>query len=135
LGAAFFLADLRISQVSEHKSTQWKEYEMSRNFLDGARIRRAMRDLAIVLFTLVVGTILWAVALTVLWGWFVVPLGVPSINAAEAVGLSVVVAMFRKQADDELKGGIVAHCTHAFVTSVVTSLLLLGLGGFAHLFV
>lgn len=32
--------------------------------------------------------------ISILWGWFVVPLGVPSVGAVHAYGLALVVAMF-----------------------------------------
>ena len=106
-----------------------------RKTISMALIGKAMSDLAIVLFTLVAGTVLWAVVLTVLWGWFIVPLGVQGINAAQAVGLSVVVAMFKRPSDPDLKNGIVVYCIHAFVVGAVSALSLLGLGGLAYLFV
>jgi hypothetical protein len=100
-----------------------------------AQFQAAILKLAIVLFTLSAGTVLWAVVLTVLWGWFVVPLGVPSINAAEAFGLAIVVGMFRRQPEADLKHGIVAYCVRAFLVSSITALLFLGLGGITYLLV
>lgn len=39
-------------------------------------------------------TIWWAYALSVLWAWFIVPLGVKSLTVAHAYGVSVVMGMF-----------------------------------------
>lgn len=43
-------------------------------------------------------------AISILWGWFIVPLGVPAIGIAAAVGVSVTVSALRgrrKGPDDE----------------------------------
>lgn len=42
-----------------------------------------------------------ALVLEVLWGWHVVPLGVPAISAWTAVGLAATASLFRKSAPDE----------------------------------
>lgn len=40
--------------------------------------------------------VLWnAFVLSALWGWFVVPLGVPGINMAHAMGLSLIVGALK----------------------------------------
>ena len=44
-------------------------------------------------FTVLVAGLLGGVT-SILWGWFVVPLGVPPISVAHAVGLSAVVSSF-----------------------------------------
>jgi hypothetical protein len=44
---------------------------------------------------MVVGTLWFGYVLSTVWGWYVVPLGAPSINWAAASGLSGVVGMFR----------------------------------------
>lgn len=38
--------------------------------------------------------LLGAIAVTVVWSWFIVPLGVPSIGIAHAIGLRLVVRVF-----------------------------------------
>lgn len=100
-----------------------------------ARIKEAITDGTIAVLTFVSGSALWAVVLTALWGWFVVPLGVQSIGAAEAIGLSAVVGMFKRPPDPELEGNLGERCLRAFAASVVNSLSLLVMGGVAHLFV
>ncbi|HUU97495.1 MAG TPA: hypothetical protein VM487_17300 [Phycisphaerae bacterium] len=42
-------------------------------------------------------TLLSALVVSVLWGWFVVPLGLPPIHMAWAIGLSCVVGMFSRE--------------------------------------
>lgn len=43
----------------------------------------------------VVGFLLSALVFSVLWGWFVVPLGVPSINVAHAMGIGLMLGVLR----------------------------------------
>lgn len=61
-------------------------------------------------------------ALSVLWGWFVMPLGVDSIEIPHAIGLSVIVGLFmsgvaaiimRTREEGEKRGGLV----NAYITS------------------
>lgn len=39
-------------------------------------------------------------ALSVMWKWFAVPLGVPAIGVAHAIGLAAIVAMMAKSYED-----------------------------------
>lgn len=48
----------------------------------------------------------WMVAR--LWRWFVVPIGAPAIGLAQAVGLAVIVAMFRRSRGGKLADDHVA---------------------------
>lgn len=43
---------------------------------------------------LVVATLWRAWVLTVLWSWFLIPLGAPAISITSAIGISLVVGMF-----------------------------------------
>ncbi len=51
------------------------------------------------------GYALWSgFVLSILWGWFLVPLGVPAIGTAHAIGIAVVMGMFHRnnaKRDDE----------------------------------
>jgi type IV secretory pathway TraG/TraD family ATPase VirD4 len=38
--------------------------------------------------------------LAILWGWFIQPLGVRSINVAEAIGLATIVGLLSQRAED-----------------------------------
>jgi hypothetical protein len=53
---------------------------------------------ALVAFAAILVAAPWAAyVLTVVWGWFVVPLGAPAIGKAHAYGLMVVFGMFRNR--------------------------------------
>lgn len=56
----------------------------------------------LIMFTLamaVVAAILRGWILTVLWGWFIVPLGVPSISIATALGIVIIIDMLVHRPD------------------------------------
>lgn len=62
----------------------------------------AATPFAIALVVLLVIQQAWAIS--VLWGWFIVPLGLPAIGIASAVGISVTLSAMRgrrKGPDDE----------------------------------
>jgi len=44
-------------------------------------------------FVVILGTLLRAFVLYKLWGWFIVPLGVASIEMAQAYGISILVSI------------------------------------------
>lgn len=46
------------------------------------------------IFAIVISPILSGLVISILWGWFVVPLGVPAIGVAASVGLTVTVRAF-----------------------------------------
>lgn len=46
-------------------------------------------------FLVVLNILLTAFALSTLWGWFVVPIGVNAISMAQAFGLSLIVVYFQ----------------------------------------
>lgn len=59
---------------------------------------KSKKDLIItlVMLALVVPSwLLWYWCLSTVWTWFMLPLGAPSISMAQAVGVSVVLGMFR----------------------------------------
>lgn len=56
----------------------------------------------LIMFTIamaVVAAILRGWILTVLWGWFIVPLGVPSISIATALGIVIIIDMLVHRPD------------------------------------
>lgn len=65
-----------------------------------------------------------ALALSILWGWFAVPLGLPPIGVAMAVGLSTIVWLMTSshKSEDELP----------FITYILKLVLLLEIGWIAH---
>ncbi len=83
--------------------------------------------------SVIVGTILRGFVLSILWGWFVVPFGVPPIGIAWAIGLSLMVGMVArdsapKKTDDE-PGKAVAKFLGLML---LLPLLTLGLGWIIH---
>jgi hypothetical protein len=86
--------------------------------------------LALVLLPLV---LLWGGHVTsVLWGWFVVPLGVPGVNVFHAIGLQLVAGTFmlgiaKEKVDDDRALG-------RLVTISIAYLLALGFGWVFHFF-
>lgn len=46
---------------------------------------------------MVCGVLFSGWVLSVMWGWFLVPLGVPSIAVAQAIGISLTVSLLTKQ--------------------------------------
>ena len=74
---------------------------------------------------------LFGVVLKSLWTWFVVPLGAPPIGIAHAVGLSVVVTVFKsiRVGDDDDEPGPVVK---AIIVAVVL-MALWGMGWVVHI--
>lgn len=66
------------------------------------RLSKAMR-IAIYAVTMLVGWPWGGFVIAILWGWFLVPFGLPSITWAEALGIAMVLALFTHQysSDDE----------------------------------
>ena len=74
-------------------------------------------------------------ALSVMWGWFIVPLGAPALGLIQAIGITYVVTFFtykRDKTEEARKSGeklLVDGLDTIFHRAVVT----LGLLGFAYL--
>ncbi len=81
-----------------------------------------------------VGTVLALVArgwsLSLLWGWFVVPLGVAAIGFWHACGISALVTMlvFQKPPKDDDADDAVTKALSPLVTSILLSLFCAGFG-------
>lgn len=67
--------------------------------------------------------------LTVLWGWFIVPLGVPAIGVAHAVGFAAMLALRTR-----VRGKDNRTVMQAFLSAAITAALSLGVGAIAHAF-
>lgn len=105
---------------------------------------RVMTCIGAVFYTLVITvlSIIWnGYVLSVLWSWFIVPLGVVSITIAWAIGLSVVIGLFKatvsntsetsnNSADKSWTDILISTSIRAFVPGLVS----LGLGYVVHLF-
>lgn len=89
-----------------------------------------------VLGTMVVLTLLRALVLRDLWTWFVVPLGVPGIGLAHAVGISTIVAYLtyqrQPQDPDERRRGAFYVFLMATMAGVVMPLFSWGVGWIAR---
>lgn len=80
---------------------------------------------------LAISTILGAYAVSTLWLWFIVPLGVSAIGLVHAYGLSIIIHyMTMEMPNNKDKGSI----PEMIVLRIVLSLIALGLGYITHLF-
>lgn len=90
----------------------------------------AIKALALVLATIPIAVVN-GIVISILWGWFIVPLGMPSLSVVNAVGMGLVISMFTarptKSTSDE-------DIFAAFLFGLFYPLLMLGLGFLWHLF-
>lgn len=56
-----------------------------------------------VVAVVVIASLMRGWALSVLWGWFLVPLGAPGLNIPTAIGISLVVSFLTHQVHDDAK--------------------------------
>jgi hypothetical protein len=80
-------------------------------------------------------TLLRGLVLVSLWGWFVVPLGVPGIGIAHAIGISILASLFlfglaTDKSSEEQEGWV--KVIHAFVKALAGSLFAWGMGAIVH---
>lgn len=68
---------------------------------------------------------------SVLWGWFVVPLGVPAINVAHGIGLAVLLGFLRIDIKPKPEYGVKT----AVLSRILTILLPFAVAFIAHLFI
>jgi hypothetical protein len=67
--------------------------------------------------------ILRGFALSVLWGWFLTPLGLPEIGLAHAIGIALVVAMLTsRQSDSEDKEKAFERLFQGFLVPLIALL-------------
>lgn len=86
----------------------------------------------LIMFTvsgLVLAVVVRGWVLSMLWGWFIAPLGVPEITIASAIGISLVVALLTNKTDNSgptEKRSVQQHIevvvTHAFLAPLMTLL-------------
>jgi hypothetical protein len=96
---------------------------------DGATI---LGKILVGFFLTIVAVLVRGLTLTYLWDWFIAPLGVMPIGVAHAVGISGIVGFLTHDmttAKDKEKGFFVQ-----MLSSAIYSLLALGFGWIAHLF-
>jgi hypothetical protein len=59
--------------------------------------------IALIILAITTVAAIWeAFALKVLWGWFLVPLGLPAIGMAHAVGLALIATLLTHQAPSNM---------------------------------
>ena len=84
----------------------------------------------LMIFAITVACVPWSMfVMTVIWGWFVVPLGLPAIGKAHAFGLTLLLSLTRSYSeDDDKKSDLTAKITLA----VGVPALVLLMGYIAH---
>lgn len=68
-------------------------------------LAKSLGTVLFALFLIVVLGAYHAVAVMLLWGWFIVPLGLPDIGMAHSYGLILFGTMFRTPPDPDKKNG------------------------------
>ena len=87
------------------------------------------------LLYLVLGSMLRGWVFSVLWGWFIVPLGGPHIGIAHAIGISMVVSFLTYQHQDASDGKSASDTAiTVIVIGVVQAFMALAMGYVVHSF-
>ena len=84
------------------------------------------------LLFLVVSFIVNDWALSVLWKWFILPLGAPQLSIGSAIGLSIVVGFLTAKPQDSKKE---VDWTTVVPSALLSPLIAVGIGWIVHLFV
>lgn len=92
-----------------------------------------MKNIKLLAITIPLGIplIIWrGYVLSVLWRWFVVPLGVPTLGVAHAVGIATTVYLLRKGSKrEEIDREYIIRATATSIVAPATALLI---GWLAH---
>jgi peptidoglycan biosynthesis protein MviN/MurJ (putative lipid II flippase) len=88
----------------------------------------------------IVSSIANGFALSVLWGWFVVPIfGLPALTIAQAIGFSMVVSFLTYQYDDSKKKeddrSLTERIIYLLLMAILRLVIVLAVGAVVHLFV
>jgi len=74
-------------------------------------------------------------ALSVMWGWFFVPLGLPAIGVVWAIGIAGTVAMLtRKDSNTKSEDNAQEQLAYNVLKAFITPLVCVGIGWLVHLF-
>ena len=87
---------------------------------------------ALSILFVVLTTLLGGVVLKDLWGWFIVPLGVPQLSVIHAIGVSLVVRLMTydiPKGDDEMSDTIAR-----IISALLYLLAVWGIGAIVHHF-
>lgn len=77
----------------------------------------------------VVGVVYGGWVVSVLWSWFVVPLfAVPALSVAQAIGLSIVIAVFTHQVQESETDGLWDAIGKSIGAALVTPTMYLAMG-------
>lgn len=75
------------------------------------------------LFFIIIGIlsdVLYGWVVSLLWRWFIVPLGVRPMNAAQGLGLALMVSLLTKQHGNDEDPDMVKLVSHALAASATT---------------
>lgn len=75
----------------------------------------------------------YSLSLKILWGWFMVPIGLAPIGKAHAFGISVVASLLLANKADKVVPSDIS-VVGRMATSMTVSLVCLGIGWLAHSF-
>jgi hypothetical protein len=70
--------------------------------------------------------------LTKLWAWFFIPLGVPTINVAQAIGIALTINLLTHQHSDSDEDEGFEKAFKLILMSLFSSLAAWGIGAIAH---
>lgn len=87
----------------------------------------------ILVLLLVPALIYRAWVLTMLWGWFLVPLGLPPVTIPLAGGIIMLGMYLTWQAPDDSKETTLKTLARMIARSIISPLFFLGMGFLAHL--
>lgn len=78
------------------------------------------------LSTIVVAIVLRAWVLTVLWGWFLVPLGIPEVSIPTAIGIALILGLFTQHLakEENKEKNIIADIGIRAIGAPIVSLVL-----------
>lgn len=100
------------------------------------KLARVIVGAQMILGLMLVTALLRGITLSILWGWFIQRLGVPSINAGEAIGIALVIGfLITNRAEPGKKAPFVAAITTAASVTFFTCAFALLFGFVVHLFI
>ena len=94
----------------------------------------AIGILLLILLTIAAGTALNGFVIQVMWGWFLIPLGLPVLGLANAMGLGLLIRYLTWQKIPSKEKTSNKELMDNILTAVFYPLLVLGLGFVVHSF-
>lgn len=99
------------------------------------KLSKVVGATVLIVAALAVVAIVRGLALSILWGWFIAPLGPPEINVGEAIGIALVVGMLterRERREDRAGENWVEVLAVAFMQSLIGAGFALLIGLLVH---